>query len=182
VRLPKWLFVQKFSLILYFACAVFLLIYALGFISNVYIFYAYGNKSLVDFYDAMQIVNKNFLWKAVLAIVFSVVFFILGLGKYPAGRFTLIITIIICGFSIFFCVNSFISLANSITHYTSLDFSSLNRYIERGAISYNKTTLPYLLGFAGYTLFLLASFFVLITVIKNAVTVQVLVLDTEGKK
>jgi hypothetical protein len=57
--------------------------------------------------------------------------------------------------------------------------SSLNRYIERGAINYKASTLPYQLGFLGYALFLLTSVFMLAAVIRNAFTMQIT--DTNEK-
>jgi hypothetical protein len=133
----------------------------------------------VDFYHEMQIVNSGLLWKAVLVIIFSVILFLLGLGRYHAGIVTLIITLIIISVSIFFCVNTFILLTGAIETYSGLDLSSLNRYIERGTISYEYSTISYELGIFGYILFLLASVFLLVTVIRNAFTLQIT--ETKGK-
>jgi len=167
-RLPNWLIYQRISLFLYLAGAILLLIYALGFISNIYIFYAYGSKGLVDFYNEMQIVNDDFLWKAVIAIIFSLVLFLLQLGKFPAGFFTLIITAVIAAVSVLFCIGSFFTLVEIKEMYLNLDFSSLNRFIQRGTINYSQSTFTFDLGIAGYVLFLASSIFMLITVIRNA--------------
>ena len=167
-RLPNWLIYKRISLFLYLAGAILLLIYALGFISNIYIFYAYGSKGLVDFYNEMQIVNDDFLWKAVIAIIFSLVLFLLQLGKFPAGFFTLIITAVIAAVSVLFCIGSFFTLVEIKEMYLNLDFSSLNRFIQRGTINYSQSTFTFDLGIAGYVLFLASSIFMLITVIRNA--------------
>jgi len=173
MRLPNWLFYQRIGLFLYLAAGVLLLIYALGFVSNVYIFYAYGSNRLVEFYDEMQMVNDGLLWKAVIAISFAVVLFLLRLGKYPAGFVTLIITAVIAAVSIWFCAGSIIELFQARETYSGLDLNSLNRYIERGAISYQYSTLTYDLGLGGYLLFLLSSLFMAITVTRNAFAVRI---------
>ena len=171
-RLPNWLIYQRIGLYLYLAGAVLLLIYALGFISNIYIFYAYGSKGLVDFYHEMQIVNDDLLWKAIFAIIFAVVLFLLQLGKFPAGIVTLVITVIISAVSVWFCAGSVFELLEAKEIYLNLDLSSLNRYIQRGAINYKHSGLTFDLGMGGYILFFASSMFMLITVIRNAFCVQ----------
>ena len=172
----NWLLFQRLSIFLYMAVGILLLIYALGFVSNVYIFYAYGGKGLVDFYHEMQILNKGLLWKAIAAVCFSFVLLLLELGKHPAGIITLVVTVIITSVSIFFSVDSLAALADARLLYSDLDFNSLNRYIERGAIKYEYSTLTFDLGLAGYSLFLLTSLCMIFTVIRNAFTVK----STEG--
>ena len=179
---PAWLKIQKLSLLFYLATGVLLLIYALGFISDVYIFYAFGSRELIEFYESMQKVNDALLWKAVFVIIFTVVLLMLELAKHPAGLITLLIVIIIAAVSIFICANSFIVLAQARYDYTALDLSSLDRYIERGAITYNYSTLIYDLGLGGYALFLLSSLFMAITVTLNAFKVhKTVVNEKEGK-
>jgi len=165
--------IQRSGLYLYLAAGVLLLIYALGFISDVYLFYAYGGNALVDFYHEMQVINSGLLWKAVLAIVFALALFFLELGKHPAGLLTLVIAVIIAVASVFLCADSLVLLAEARQKYSSLDLSSLNRYIERGAIKYQYSTLTYDLGLIGYALFLMSTLFMAITVIRNAFTVRV---------
>jgi len=177
VSLPKGkqynrLFIQRLGLFLYLAAGVLLLIYALGFITNEYIFYAYGSKGLEDFYNEMQTVNAGLLWKAIVLIIFALILFILELRKHPAGIITLIITVFIVALSIFLCIDSLIILAQTKAEYSSLDFSSLSRYIERGTIKYQYSTLTFNLGFGGYFLFLLSSVFLLIIVIRNALLIK----------
>jgi len=167
-----WLAVQRLSVFLYLSCGVLLLIYALGFLTRFYLFYTYGGKGLENFYHEMQIVNNSFLWKAVLAVVFSLALFILELGKHPAGFFTLIAVCLIALASIFFCADSFLILADAKAQYRALDFDSLNRYIERGTINYESSTLTFDLGLAGYALFLSAVLFMAFTVIRNAFAVK----------
>ena len=169
----NWLSIQRFSIFLYLTSGVLLLIYALGFISNEYLFYTYGGKGLEDFYHEMQIVNVSFLWKAVFAVIFSLFLFLLELGKHPAGFFTLIIVCLIAFFSVFFCIDSILILSDVKQQYSSLDFGSLSRYIERGTINYEYSTLTFDLGLAGYTLFLSAALFMAVTVIRNAFKVNV---------
>jgi hypothetical protein len=159
-------------LFLYLAIGVLLLVYALGFISDVYLFYAYGGKALADFYHEMQSVNGGLLWKAVLIIIFSLVLFMLELGRHPAGLITMILTALIAAVSVSLCVHSLALLVQARQTYAGLDLSSLNRYIERGAIRYQYSTLTYDLGMGGYALFLLSSLFMAITVIRNAFTVK----------
>jgi len=144
------------------------MIYALGFVSNVYIFYAYGGKALVDFYHEMQMVNNNLLWKAIIAVIFALVLFLLQINKYTAGFLTLIITVLIAAVSLFIGIDSIVVLVFSRLEYSALDLSSLNRYIERGTIKYQYSTLTYDLGLAGYILFLLTSIFTSFFVIRNA--------------
>jgi hypothetical protein len=56
--------------------------------------------------------------------------------------------------------------------YSALDFSSLNRYIERGTITYRYSTLTYDLGLGIYLLFFCFSLFMAVTIIRNAFTVM----------
>jgi len=168
VRIPNLLLTQRLGLFLYLTVGILLLIYALGFVSNVYLFYAYGGRGLVDFYKEMQIVNDALLLKAILAIVFALVLFFLELGKFPAGILTLVITLIIAAASIAFCADSLVVLADARQKYSQLDLSSLNRYIERGAIKYHYSTLTYDLGLGAYLLFLLSSLFMAAAVMRNA--------------
>jgi len=171
--MQNWLIFQRISLFLYLTAGVLLLIYALGFISNVYIFYAYGSKGLVDFYHEMQVINDDLLLKAIFAIVFSLLLFLLRLGSSPAGIITLIISVIITGLSVWFSAGSFIALMEARETYLNLDLSSLNRYIQRGTINYNHSSLAFDMGLGGYLLFLLSSVFMLITVMRNAFTVRI---------
>ena len=180
MRVQNWLIFQRISLFLYLSAGVLLLIYALGFISNVYIFYAYGSKGLVDFYHEMQVVNDDLLLKAILVIIFSLVLFLLRLGSYPAGIITLIISVIIFGLSVWFCAGSFITLTEAKESYLNLDLSSLNRYIQRGTISYNHSSLTFDMGLGGYLFFMLSSVFMLIIVTCNAFTVRI-TKDEEGE-
>ena len=172
MQIPQWLKIQRLSLFFFLASGVALLIYALGFISDVYLFYAYGNKGLVDFYREMQGINAGLLWKAVLIIVFALVLFLLQLDKHPAGLITLIVTILVFAATLVFSVNSLMTLVQVRQKYAVLDLSSLNRYIERGAIQYEFSTLTYDLGLAGYALLCLASLFTASIVIRNAIKVE----------
>jgi hypothetical protein len=171
-QFPKWLVIQRISLFIFLACGVLLLVYALGFITDVYLFYAYGNKTLADFYGEMQKVNISLLWNAVIVIVFAVALFLLGLGRHPAGIVTLILAVLISAAGIFFCAGSLLSLAQAREKYVLLDLSSLNRYIERGAIKYSRSTLTYDMGLGVYAMFLFSSLFTAATVIRNACTVH----------
>ena len=170
--LPSWLKFQRVSLFLYLAAGVLLLVYALGFITDVYIFYAYGNNRLIEFYHDMQKINNALLWKALFVIIFSLILFLLELGKRPAGLFTFFMIIIIMAASIFICVNSIVVLTSAREQYAALDLSSLNRYIERGAITYEYSTRTYDIGLGGYSLFLFSSILMTITVIRNAFMVK----------
>ena len=161
---------QRISLFLFLACGLLLLVYALGFITDVYLFYAYGGKVLTDFYSEMQVINAGLLWKAVTLIIFAVVLFLLELGKHPAGKITLLLALIIGAASLFFAAHSLALLAGVRSAYTALDFSSLNRYIQRGAIQYKFSTLTYDLGLGGYGLLLLSSLFMAAVVTRNAFT------------
>jgi hypothetical protein len=153
---------------LFMAFGVLLLVYALGFISDVYLFYAYGNKGLSEFYTEMQSVNAVLLWKAVLVIVFAVVLFILGVSKYPAGLFTLILVVLIAAASLFLSADSLLHLIAAREKYSGLDLSSLQRYIDRGAITYQRSTLTYDLGLGVHALFFCSSLFMAACVIRNA--------------
>jgi hypothetical protein len=164
--------VQRAGMISFLACGIMLLIYALGFISDVYIFYAYGNKALVGFYEEMQKINTGLLWKAVLIIIFALVLFFLELGKHHAGKITLITVATISAVSIFLGADSLAVTAAAREQYANLDLNSLNRYIERGAIKYQYSTLTYDLGLGGYALFLLSCLFMTVTVICNAFKIE----------
>lgn len=170
MRHPRRLAIQRISLFLFLACGVLLLVYALGFITNVYLFYAYGGKALTDFYRVAQGINAGLLWKAVALIIFAVVLFMLELGKHPAGKVTLLLALIVCAASLFLAAHSLALLAGVRQAYVALDFSSLNRYIERGAIRYKFSTLTYDLGLGGYGLLLLSSLFMAAVVTRNAFT------------
>ena len=139
--MQPWLKVQRTGLFLFSFSGVLLLIYALGYISDVYLFFAYGNKGLVDFYNDMQAVNAVMLRNAILVIVFACILFISGLGKYPAGLYTLIIVVLISAASLYIALDAFFQLVQARINYSGLDLSSLNRYIERGAITYRYSTL-----------------------------------------
>ena len=181
MRSPQWLTIQRISLYLFLACGVLLLVYALGFITDVYLFYAYGSKVLVEFYNEMQGINAGLLWKAVALIAFAVVLFLLELGKHPAGKITLALTLLIGAASVFLAVRSFELLAEIKSAYIALDLSSLRRYIERGAIQYKASTLTYDLGLGGYAMLLLSSVFMAVVVTCNAFTVRETLTDKGGR-
>ena len=168
----QWSKYQRVSIFLYLAAGVFLLVYALGFITNVYLFYAYGSRSLVEFYHDMQKINNIFLWKAILVIVFALLLFMLELGNHPAGVFTLLIVIAITAASIFICVNSFVVLADARQQYSNLDLTSLDRYIQRGTIRYEYSTFTYDIGLGGYILFMLSTLLTAFTIIRNAIKMK----------
>ena len=178
----KWLTMQRISLFLFLACGLLLLVYALGFITDVYLFYAYGGKALTDFYKTMQNINNGLLWKAVALIIFAVLLFLLELGKHPAGKFTLVLALIIGAASLYFAAHSLALLAEVRHTYTGLDLSSLNRYIERGAIQYKSSTLTYDLGLGGYGLLLLSSLFMAFIVARNAFTAPETFADKEAAR
>lgn len=169
MHIPKWLKLQRTSLFLFLAFAVILLIYALGFITDVYIFYAYGDKGLTDFYNEMQRVNADLLWKAVCSIILAVVLFALGLGRYPAGLFTLCVCVLAAALSLYFSLDSLAVLSSARQKYEALDFRSLNRYIERGTIKYSQSTLTYELGILGYGLFLISALFMFVVVLIQSI-------------
>jgi len=98
--------------------------------------------------------------------------FSLELTKHPAGIITLILVCLIALVSIFFSIDSIVVLSDAKLDYGALDFYSLDRYINRGTITYETSTVTFNFGFAGYALFLLSSLFMLITVARNAFTVK----------
>jgi hypothetical protein len=166
--LPKWLKVQRISLALFTVSGVLLLVYALGYLSNAYIFYAYGDDRLYEFYTTLQGINTGLLFKAVMAIVFALFLFVLQLNKHPPGRYTLILVSLICAVSIFFSVHSVLNLLAVRQEYVLLDLTVLDRYIEFGSITYSYSTVVFDLGFVGYVLFSVSALFVVAVVARNA--------------
>ncbi|GHT72146.1 hypothetical protein FACS1894110_26490 [Spirochaetia bacterium] len=164
--------VQRTGLFLYLSFGVLFLIYALGFITDTYLFYAYGDKGLADFYREMQRINAALLWRSIWIIVFAVFLFLLELGSHAAGLFTLIVSGIVAAGSLVFSVASALELAAIRVTYRALDLSSLDRYIERGTITYTPSTLTFDLGLALCVLFLCASLFLIINVFYNAFNVK----------
>jgi hypothetical protein len=164
----RWLKVQRAGLFLYLCLGVLLLVYALGFITDTYLFYAYGDKGLSNFYQTMQGLNADFLWKAIYVIVFAVVLFILELKDHVAGLFTLIITLLLSILSMVFSVDSILKLSAIRENYKTLDLSYLQRYIDRGTITYTASTLTYDLGFVLHIVFLCSSLFLGVAVFYNA--------------
>ncbi|MDR2542568.1 MAG: hypothetical protein LBC80_03860 [Treponema sp.] len=173
IQFSQWLKIQRLSLFLYLAFSVFLLVYALGFLSDVYIFYTYGSDELENFYHYMQGINSGLLWKAILVIVFALVLFVLELNKYPAGLFTLIVVVFIAAIGLVISANSFIELMEARQQYTVLDLSPLNRYIERETIRYRYSTTIFDFGLVVYTLMFFSSLFMAATVTRNAIKVTV---------
>ena len=170
--LPKWLKIQRAGLFLFTASGVLLLVYALGYLSNAYIFYAFGDDRLWEFYMRMQEINTGLLFKAVLAIIFALVLFVLQLGKHAAGPYTLAIVTLICAASVYFSVDSILGIAAIRHEYTLLDLTVLDRYIELGSITYRYSTIVFDLGLMGYSLFLAATLFMAAAVARNAFTVR----------
>lgn len=168
VKFPRWLAIQRLGLFLFLACGVLLLLYALGFITGVYLFYAYGDKGLGDFYREMQRINTLLLWRAVFFIVCALVLFLLELGNHAAGLFTLAAVLLIAAAGVFFSVHSLAILSVARRQYAALDFTSLNRYIERGTIQYRFSTFTWDLGLGIYALLLSVSLFTAIVVMRNA--------------
>jgi hypothetical protein len=182
MKMLSWLGIQRAALFLYLSLGVLLLVYSLGFITDVYLFYAYGNQPLVDFYREMQVINAGLLGKAVLIIIFAVVLFVLQLRNNAAGLFTLIIVLLVSGTSVAFAVDSLLGLSAARSAYTSLDLSYLQRYIDRETIKYTARTLTYDIGFVINLLFMGSSLFLGLVVFFNACRVHEPVLPKEGKK
>jgi len=172
VRLPNWLTLQRTGLFLFLTVGILLLIYALGFITGVYLFFAYGNKELAAFYQAMQEINADLLRKAIAIIIFACVLFMLELRRHAAGKITLVLVALISAAGIFLAADALAALAAARESYAALDLSSLNRYIQRGAIKYQYSTLVYDLGLLGYGLFLCSVLFLAIVVVRNAFVVR----------
>lgn len=168
--LPRWLRFQRAGLLLYGGLGVLLLVYALGFMTGVYIFFAYGNQSLVAFYRAMQGINAVLLRNALVVIVCALVLFILELWQYAPGIITLLTSAGISAAGLFFSAGSVLTLYGARLEYAALDLSPLDRYIERGTIAYTPSTASYSLGMGLYVLFFCASLFLLVTVLVNALT------------
>jgi hypothetical protein len=160
---------QRALLIAYTACACLFLVYALGFLTSTYVFFAYGGQELADFYDVMQWVNRGLLWKAVLCIVFGVLLFALELSKYPAGIITLIVTCLVCLATLAINVLTLIELIRDKAEYAALNFSALDVYIERGTISYTPSALTYDLGLCLCLAFSAAVIFLALVTVLNAV-------------
>jgi hypothetical protein len=165
---PGWLKIQRMGLFLYMSLGVLLLVYALGFVTDIYLFYAYGNQELAGFYREMQGTNTGLLWKAVGVIVFAVFLFALELGNHGAGLFTLMSALLFAALGVFFSADSVSKLSDLREKYGSLDLSSLQRYIEQGTIKYSPSTLTYDLGFAVNILFICSSLFLGSVIFYNA--------------
>ena len=169
--IPKWLRVQRLCLFVFFALGILLLAYALGFLTNAYIFFAFGDKALREFYNEMQGINTELLFKAVIAILIALALFMVQINKRAAGRYTLCIMVLICIVSLFISIDSIIKIAVLRHEYTLLDLSELDWYIERGTISYSYSTFVFDLGLIKYGLFAAAAVFMTAVVARNAVTV-----------
>ena len=164
--------VQRTSLFIFTVTSVLLLVYSLGFLTSAYIFYAFGDERLWEFYMEMQGINTGFLFKAVMAIVFALAMFAMQVNKHVAGPYTVIAVLLVSVASVFFSADSLVRVAAMRQSYTMLDLSSLDRYIELGSISYQYSTLTFDLGIIVYGMFALAAMFMAITVVRNAVTVR----------
>jgi hypothetical protein len=166
----KLLTIQRSSLFLFSLLGGLLLVYALGFLTNVFVFYAFGDDLLYDFYEAMQKINSGLLFKALVAILFVLLLWALKLARCPAGRYTLCITFVLCAASIYFSIDSIKLILEMRHEYLALDLSVLDRYIERGTISYRASTTVFDLGFAAYGAFAAASLFFALCVFRGAVS------------
>jgi hypothetical protein len=166
--LPRWLIVQRAALIAYGALGVLLLVYALGFITNVYLFFAYGDRELNVFYREMQGINIILLRNAIIIIITALIFMGISLARNAAGIITVLVTMVLSAFSAFLSVNAVRSLNESRLRYSVLDLSSLDIYIERGTISYTSSALTYNMGMALYALFICVIVFLLVAVFSNA--------------
>jgi len=164
--------VQRASLFLFAFSGALLLTYALGYLTNAYIFYAFGDNRLHDFYHEMQRINTGLLLKSLLVIVFALALFALQLNRHAAGFYTLVIAMIVCAASVFMAADSVVKILAIRHEYVLLDLSVLNRYIERGSISYRSSTMVFDFGIAGYALFFASSVFVAASVARNAFAVN----------
>jgi hypothetical protein len=170
MTVPRWLRIQRLGLILFGGTGALLLIYALGFLTDVYLFFAYGGRELIDFYREMQGVNSMLLRNVLILIVGIVVLFMLGLRNSAAGLITFWCTALVSIGGIYFSARALIALNRSRLEYAALDLSSLDRYIERGTITYTASAFTYSLGMALYFLCAFAALFLLVTVLVNACT------------
>jgi hypothetical protein len=171
-RTDSWLLAQQAGLYGYAAGAVLFLVYALGFVTQSYVFYAYGDRALSAFYQTMQTVNAALLRESVLCCVFAVVLFLLELNRHAAGLVTLVMTLAVCAATAFFAVQSLVSCIGLKAAYTELDLSALDRYIQRGTISYTPSTTVYTIGIVLSAAFAAVALFIAVTVAKNAFTVK----------
>ncbi|MCL2879565.1 MAG: hypothetical protein FWF29_04900 [Treponema sp.] len=163
---------QKTGMALFFICGVFMLVYAMGFVSAVYVFFAYGNKQLLEFYNEMQAVNKGLLWKAIAVILLALFLYILELNRHPAGPITLILTVIVCAAGLVISVQTLALLAGLRREYSGLDLTVLKRYIDRGTIRFKYSTFVYDMGLALYAALALVSVFTAAAVTRTAMTVR----------
>ena len=169
--IPGWLKIQRVSLFLFAIFGVLLLVHALGYLSSAYIFFAFGDARMGNFYSEMQEINTGLLYRALLAIVFSLLLFILQLGRHAAGRYTLCIAILVSLTSMTVSASALLQIAGNRQNYRMLDLSALDRFIELGTIRYRESTIVFDLGIAGYALFFLAALFMAIAVARNAFSV-----------
>jgi hypothetical protein len=100
------------------------------------------------------------------------VLFLLELNRHAAGVVTLVMTLAVCAATAFFAVRSLISCIGLKAAYTELDLSALDRYIQRGTISYTASTTVYTIGIVLSTAFAVVALFIAVTVAKNAFTVK----------
>jgi len=182
IKTPPWLRVQRLAVFLYFASGVLLFVHALGFITNTYVFYAYGDKILQAFYNDMQLTNLDLFWASLLAIIFAVILLLLDLHHHAAGPVTLVISAGITGASalLFWRTLCFLSWAKE--DYLSLDLSSLDRYIKRGALEYKPSIFIYDSGLALDFVLLAATIFLAAAVFRNAFCVKDAELSVEAGK
>jgi len=151
---------------------VLLLVYALGYLTSAYIFYAFGDDVLWNFYMEMQQTNTGLLFKAIVAIVFSLAMFALQLNKHAAGLYTLIVVLLVSAASVLLSVHSLSAILAMRQGYALLDLSVLDVYVELGSIAYRESTIVFELGIIGHTLFALSALFMAATVTGNAVSVK----------
>lgn len=109
-------------------CLVLFVIY-LGFMTSYYVLFFDGTFEMFEFYELLQVFNKEAFNIVIIFIALGVVLFAFDLHKYRPGFFGLLVVLGVTGFM----VTRSLALLNVLPKYKraylNLDFSSMEEYV-----------------------------------------------------
>ncbi len=119
----------RYSVYVYIALAVSLVVLGLGFTTNFYPLFYNGTPDMYQFYKDVQVLNKAMFNGALVFVILGVLMMGFDLNKHKHGLIGMIYTLLAAAYT----VNTGLVILRNVPYYSSLyhsfDFSAVENYV-----------------------------------------------------
>jgi hypothetical protein len=112
------------------AVAIISAVYALGFMTNLYVLYFDGTMETGDFYQRVQTLNSQVFTSAVICVIYAILLRGFGLSKKLPDISAMILVVIGSIYTIIRAVSMIILIPQYAALYNGLDFSKMDEYVK----------------------------------------------------